>query len=272
MVAAKTAIVVVLAHVLPLANGAGDHDHDHGSSGTVAKDYASFLPDAGVCIEGVGYPLYRTAMLANKGSSAGTSHAMEAGMKGNKYALYMPNGDVKGKVMCMDGGHDDHAGHAHRLLMEGDSKCTCPPAMVPDAIDATKPIMLPRTAFCIEGYYPMYATEFDSNAASPKGTSHHHMHTASDGSVYKFFMPNGVPMIHDEGKKCDAKYDDKTGVLLTAAGAAQQSTTLIAAIVGGVVGGGLLVGIAIMAYKKIMAKGAAATSVKAKSATAASGV
>ena len=81
-------------------------------------------------------------------------------------------------------------------------------------------------------------------------------------------MPNGVPMIHDESKKCDPTYDDQTGVLLTAAGAAQQSTTLIAALVGGIVGGGLLVGIAIVAYKKIMAKGVTTTSVEVKSATA----
>ena len=176
---------------LPLAVLAmAGHEHS-GSSGKTAMgaaDVMSALPDSAVCVQGVGYPMFRTKALADAATSMGTSHAMKVGHM-DKYTLYMPNGNLPGKIMCAttmgdhsgDGGGDGHSGHdhSHRRLAEA-AECTCPPpGATGPTVDATKIINLPMKAFCMEGYYPMYATLALSNAASPKGTSHSHDHSSA---------------------------------------------------------------------------------------------
>jgi hypothetical protein len=239
--------------VAMLAMAGHDDGHDH-SGGTMAMgpDVMSALPDSAICVQGLGYPMFRTKALADAATTMGTSHAMKAGHM-DKYKLYMPNGEYAGQVMCMASSdksghsdHGDHSGHDHSRRLTEASKCTCPPAgATTPVVDATKIINLPMQAFCMEGYYPLYATMSLSNAASPEGTSHSHKHTASDGTVYTFFMPNGVPMVHEA--KCDAKYDDQTAALTV--GSSGPSAAIIGAAVGGGVGGLLLI-VAVAAFLK----------------------
>ena len=250
---------------------AGHDDHaSHGSMTTTSTaDHMSALPDSAICIQGVGYPMFRTKALADAATSMGMSHSMKVGHM-DKYTVYMPNGDYPGKVMCAHDDHsssDDHSGHDHSRSLSETSKCTCPPAgATGPVVDATKIIKLPTTAFCMEGYYPMYATVSLSDAASPKGTSHAHKHTASDGTVYTLYMPNGVPMVHDA--KCDAKYDDQTAALTVATG---PSAAVIGGAIGGAVGGLALIGAvaAFLKFKVFAAKSGAATIVKAATPEAA---
>jgi hypothetical protein len=244
--------------------GHDDHaSHAHQDAQASHADYMSALPDSAICIQGVGYPMFRTQALSDAATSLGVSHSMKVGHL-DKYTVYMPNGDYPGKVMCAHDDHsssDDHSGHDHSRLLSETSKCTCPPSgATGPVVDATKIIKLPMTAFCIEGYYPMYATLSLSNAASPKGTSHAHKHTASDGTVYTLHMPNGVQMVHDT--KCDAKYDDQTAALAVGTG---PSTAVIGGAIGGSVGGVALIGAiaAFLKFKVFAAKSGAATIVKA---------
>lgn len=178
----------------------------------------SALPYSSVCITGVGYPLYKMP--------ASDYHEMKAG----KYTLYMPNADVPGKCMA--------------------STCSCPPAGAEGAVaDATKIIAIPDAPFCIrdstQATWPLYATKYLAEKASPKGASHSHQYTASDGAKYTFYMPNGVTM-HQEAQ-CDGSVSDQSGVLTTAA---QDNAVLIGAIVGGVGGFLLLVIVGALVWRR----------------------
>ena len=59
-----------------------------------AADVMSALPDSAVCVQGVGYPMFRTKALADAATRMGTSHAMKVGHM-DKYTLYMPNGNLQ---------------------------------------------------------------------------------------------------------------------------------------------------------------------------------
>lgn len=249
----------VLTMVLPMfamvlaATGHDDHAGLGSMAMSTAADYMSALPDDPVCIHGVGYPMFRSEALANAASALSSSHAMKVGHM-DKYTVYMPNGAYPGKIMCSDDDHD-HAGHDHGRQLGKHTKCTCPPAGAQTpVVDATKIVNLPMTAFCLEGYYPMYATLSLSNAASPKGTSHHHMHKASDGTMYKFYMPDGVTMVH--GTSCAAEYDDQTAALTVGNG---PSAAVIGGAIGGSVAGVVLLGALAVLIRLKSRNGKAAT-------------
>ena len=236
-----TSMVGSLLLLLTLTSEHGHHNHEHHDSShhsmSYAADHMSALPYTAVCVANVGYPLFKLQSSANSASSVGTSHSHSTG----GYTLYMPNGDYPGKIMCSE-------------------ECACPPpGAAAGAIDATKIIMLPKSAFCMQGNYPLYATKALAETASPDSTSHSHKFAASDGAEYTFYMPDGVAMIH--GETCGADQNDQTGVLAAATTDADGTAITIGAAVGGSAGGLLLIaGVAACLKFKVFRKEGGETS------------